>query len=87
MRTPSQPHPAGAPNGKIGLKIADVPPHKVLSVTELMNKDGKNINEQVQVALRHCASFHLSSVTGLAFKDKGFRVEGRTHTVASLRCV
>jgi hypothetical protein len=46
---------AHVPSGKLGLKISDIPPHKVLSVTDLMNQDGEIINHQVQVSKCLCA--------------------------------
>jgi C-terminal processing protease CtpA/Prc len=42
------------PNGRIGMKISADPPHQVLSVTELMDPTGKNMNTAVEIGDELC---------------------------------
>ena len=42
------------PKGRIGMKISADPPHQVLSVTELMDPTGKNMNTAVQIGDELC---------------------------------
>jgi len=60
-------HTHTQPNGRIGLKIADVPPHQVLSVTELMDKDGIVINHKVEIndELVEIDGVHVESMPGV----------------------